>query len=178
VGEKKISGKKIKDIVGRESFPTINNSLILYSPTDFDEQHDLIQRLEFFILNQKIGMIVVDTITNLYRQNLVIGRNDKQKYERLAFQVAFLHKLTREKKIPVIIFNQATIQKAATEKNKQTLEQERVSPVARAIMNYWADRHIILINRGFGKFEARIASHFDKKVRFNISKEGIGKTSD
>jgi hypothetical protein len=55
----------------------------------------------------------------------------------------------------------------------ENLKQERVSPVAKSIASYWADREIILLSYGFGKFEARIPGEFVGRVKFSINSNGI-----
>jgi hypothetical protein len=124
-------------------------------------------------LNQEIGLIIVDTITNLYRQEENFGKNRKNIYEKLAFQVALLRKLSRENEIPVILINQATMTKIDDSEGLKSLKRERVNPGAKAIMEYWVDREIILISHGWGKFEGRIPNEFEGRVKFGIDTKGI-----
>ncbi len=170
--EGKISGEKIQAIAGAENLTRVNKFLKLYCPQKFDEQHDLIERFDFYLKNQEIGLIIIDTITNLYRQVLMFKKNNKSDFEKLAYQIAFLRRLSRERNIPILIFNQATMIKPS-EKDPLILKRERVNPVAKAIMGYWSDREIIFIKRGGGKFEARIPSEFEGRVLFEITDNGI-----
>jgi len=55
----------------------------------------------------------------------------------------------------------------------KSLKHESVSPVAKAIMSYWADREIILISHGRGNFEGRIPNEFEGRVKFGIDTKGI-----
>jgi len=171
--EGKVTGSKIKGIVKEESFEAINSNLKLYIPTNFQKQNELIRNLEYYIQNQDIGLLIIDTITNLYRQELHIGKEDKVKYKKLAFQVALLRKIAYDNKFPIILFNQATMAKIDKGDFLANLKRERVNPVAKAIMDYWVDRKIILISHGYGKFEARIPGEFEGRVKFSITSEGI-----
>lgn len=172
--EGKVSGEKIKGIASDGNFDKVNKNIKIYFPNDFDSQHDLIQKLEFYISNQNIGTIIIDTITNLYRQAMLFRKDTKILYERLAFQVAFLRKLSRDKNIPIILINQATMPKAIkNEDNSLSYNYERINPAAKAIMSYWSDREIILISHGWGNFEARIPGKFERRVKFCINSKGI-----
>ncbi|MHA1124417.1 MAG: ATPase domain-containing protein [Candidatus Heimdallarchaeota archaeon] len=170
--EGKMSGEKIQLIAGSENLTRTNKYLKLYCPNKFDEQHELIERLDFYLKNQEIGLIVIDTITNLYRQEMMFKKNNKSAFEKLAYQIAFLRRLSRERNIPVLIFNQATMLQPS-DKDPLILMRERVNPVAKAIMRYWSDREIIFVKHGWGKFEARIPSEFEGRVLFGISNNGI-----
>jgi len=104
-------------------------------------------------------------------------KGNKSAFEKLAYQIAFLRRLSRERNIPILIFNQATMLKPS-EKDPLILKRERVNPVAKAIMSYWSDREIIFIKQGWGKFEARIPSEFEGRVLFEISNKGITHLED
>lgn len=171
--EGKVSGTRIKDISGDEHFPRVNKFLKLYSPANFTEQQDLIQNLDFFLINQKVGMIIIDTITNLYRAEGKFGVPSKNHYEKLAFQVALLRNIAKQRSVLVLLLNQATMNKNDEGDELLNLKRENVSPVAKAILNYWSDREIILVSHGWGEFEARIPGEFEGRVKFKIDNKGV-----
>ncbi|MBN1330223.1 MAG: AAA family ATPase [Candidatus Heimdallarchaeota archaeon] len=171
--EGKVSGSKIKGIVQQSEFPIINKNLKLYYLSSFQKQYELIRNLEFYLQNQQIGLIIIDTITNLYRQERNTEYDEKINYRKLAYQVALLRKISFDKKIPIILFNQATMVKKEESDSFSNLQHEKVNPVAKAIMDYWIDREIILISHGFGKFEARKPGEYVGRVKFGINSEGI-----
>jgi DNA repair protein RadB len=171
--EGKVTGSKIQQLLKNSDLEQANNLLKLYIPISFQEQHELIQKLEFFAKNQQIAAIIVDTITNLYRQESGLLDEDKRLYKRLTFQVALLQKLAKEKQFPIILFNQATMAKVDEQDFLSSLKRERVNPVAKAIISYWADREIILVTYGYDKFEARFPSEFEGRVKFSIDSNGI-----
>ena len=169
--EGKVTGGKIKDISSEEIFSLINRNLKLYVPQNFNEQHQLIEQLDYYLKNQKIGMLIVDTITNHYRQEILFRKDSKELYEKLAYEVALFRKIAKEKVIPILMMNQSTMRKNLEENDH--LRREQVNPVAKAIMNYWSDREIILISHGWGDFEARKPGEHEGRVKFNISTNGI-----
>ncbi|NHK31413.1 MAG: AAA family ATPase [Asgard group archaeon] len=171
--EGKVTGSKIQQMLKNSDLEQANSLLKLYIPTSFQEQHELIQKLEFFTNNQKIAAIIIDTITNLYRQESDLLNEDKRLYKQLTFQVALLQKLAKKKLFPIILFNQATMAKIDDQDFLSNLKRERVNPVAKAIISYWADREIILVSYGYDKYEARIPSEFEGRVKFSIDSNGI-----
>lgn len=172
--EGKVSGEKIRNIASEGNFDKVNKNIKLYFPNDFDKQHDLIQKLEFYIANQNIGAIIIDTMTNLYRQAMLFRKDSKILYEKLAYEIAFLRKLSRDKNISIILINQATMPKAIKNEDESlSYNYERINPAAKAIMSYWADREIILVGYGWGNFEARIPGKFERRVKFTINSKGI-----
>ncbi|MBI3034249.1 DNA repair and recombination protein RadB [Candidatus Woesearchaeota archaeon] len=78
-------------------------SIIFLKPTTFEEQKKHFSSLKAMV-NQKIGLIVVDTITNLYRSERT---SDNVELNReLGRQMAALVELVRTKSIPVLLTNQ------------------------------------------------------------------------
>lgn len=172
--EGKITGTKIKNLVGDLYFQQVNNNLKLIALRKFAEQQKFIERLDYFFLKQKADLIIVDTITNHYRQSMIFQEDAKKLYEQLAYQIAFLSKVSRERNLPILLFNQATMPKREEKENKQeNYLPERINPVARAIMKYWSTKEIILIKHGWGNFEARIPGEVKRKVKFSLDSSGI-----
>ncbi|MBI2133323.1 DNA repair and recombination protein RadB [Candidatus Woesearchaeota archaeon] len=78
-------------------------SILFLRPTDFAGQRKCIGQLRH-VVNHKIGLIIVDTITNLYRcertdDNSALNRD-------LGKQVSYLLEISRTRSIPVILTNQ------------------------------------------------------------------------
>ncbi|MFW9923499.1 MAG: AAA family ATPase [Candidatus Thorarchaeota archaeon] len=172
--EGKITGSKLKEMSDGNNFKIINKNLKFFIINKFEEQQKLIQKLDYFFQTQKVDMIIVDTITNHYRQAMLFQKDAKNLYEKLAFQVANLNKIAKKKFIPILLINQATMRKQKSELEEgETVALERIDPVAKAIMSYWSDKEIILINHGWGKFEARIPREYEGRVKFSINEKGI-----
>ncbi len=86
----------------REAGKVLPNVLFL-KPTTFDEQKKCIGHLRSMI-SQKIGLVVVDTITNLYRAERADDNSELNR--ELSKQIAFLVEVARQKSIPVLLTNQ------------------------------------------------------------------------
>ncbi len=96
------SATRLGQLAGNLKNEIISNILFM-KPTTFDEQQKCIEKLRVMV-NQKIGIIIIDTITNLYRSersedNAVLNRE-------LGRQVSYLVEISRTKSIPVILANQ------------------------------------------------------------------------
>ncbi len=92
----------------RQLSPQWNDVLtrtVFFSPINFAEQKQVFSTLKSAV-NETVGMIVVDSISMLYR--LELGRSEEV-YEvnsALGKQIALLVEIARRKKIPVLITNQ------------------------------------------------------------------------
>lgn len=170
--EGKITGSKIKGILQDDNLKQLNGLFKFYRPTTFQEQHELIINIEPYLKNQNIGLIIIDTITNLYRQETDFLKNDKIAFKKLAYQVAHLRELSNSYQFPILIFNQATMKKMKNG-DPEILFSEKINPVAKAIISYWSDKEIILLSHGFGDFEARKPGETKGKVKFTIDPHGI-----
>lgn len=83
----------------------ILKNILFLKPTTFEGQKKAFQKLKALV-DDKIGLIVVDTIAMLYRYEL--GKSDAV-YEvnrELGSQISYLSEIARKKKIPVILANQ------------------------------------------------------------------------
>ena len=85
--------------------PELLKQIFFLSPTNFQEQKSCVEKLSKLV-NDKIGLIVIDSIAMLYR--LAAGRADHV-YEvnrELGLQLGQLTHIVRTKKIPVLLTNQ------------------------------------------------------------------------
>lgn len=88
-----------------QDYKKILDNLIFLRPTSFAEQKKSFEKLKE-IVNDKVGLIVVDTIAMLYR--LELGKNEDihEVNIELGKQIAYLTEIARNKKIPVLLTNQ------------------------------------------------------------------------
>ncbi|MBI2101953.1 DNA repair and recombination protein RadB [Candidatus Woesearchaeota archaeon] len=86
-------------------YKKILDNIIFLRPTSFSEQKKSFEKLRG-IVNDRIGLIAVDTIAMLYR--LELGRNDDihEVNLELGKQISWLTEIARKKQIPVLITNQ------------------------------------------------------------------------
>ena len=82
----------------------IADNILFLKPTSFLEQVEIFNKLKD-IINDKIGIVIVDTIAMLYRSEL--GRKDVYEVNKiLGRQLSYLVEIARKRKIPVLIANQ------------------------------------------------------------------------
>ena len=101
--ENSFSIERLKQIA--RDYKKILDKIVFLKPVSFEEQKKSFERLKDLV-NDKIGLIIVDTIAMLYR--LELGQNEEV-YEvnrTLGKQISFLSEIARKKNIPILITNQ------------------------------------------------------------------------
>jgi DNA repair protein RadB len=96
-----IAVERIKQIGGEG----ILNKIIFFNPMTFNEQHDSFDKLKDAV-NEHIGLIVVDSISMLYRLELGRAEEVYGVNAMLGRQIAALVEIARRKNIPVLMTNQ------------------------------------------------------------------------
>ncbi len=87
-----------------QNHENVLKNIIFLNPTNFEEQRKDFEKLKD-IVNDKIGLIVVDTISNLYRAEF--NKNDVKELNRdLGRQISHLVEIARKKNIPILLTNQ------------------------------------------------------------------------
>tara|TARA_Y100000034_G_C6889509_1_gene408954 strand:+ start:974 stop:1654 length:681 start_codon:yes stop_codon:yes gene_type:complete len=88
-----------------EEYTDFFQNIIFFKPTSFSEQKDAFEKLKE-IVDEKVGLIVIDSIAMLYR--LELGKSDDiyNVNRELGQQIAYLTEISRKKDIPVLITNQ------------------------------------------------------------------------
>ena len=79
------------------------------------------------MVNDKVGLIVVDTISMHYRIECAKTKNVKRINNELGFQIAMLNEIARKKNIPVLLTNQVY---------SDFLEKDAVKMVGGDILRY------------------------------------------
>jgi len=79
--------------------------IIFFKPTSFQEQKEAFDKLRA-VVDEKVGLIVVDSIAMLYR--LELGKSDDvyNVNRALGQQISYLTEIARKQKIPVLVTNQ------------------------------------------------------------------------
>jgi len=98
-----IAVERIKQISPR--YNDLLPRMVFFNPVNFSEQSEIFDTLKEMV-NESVGMIIVDSISMLYR--LELGKKEEI-YEvnaALGRQIAYLVEIARRKKIPVLITNQ------------------------------------------------------------------------
>ena len=99
------SVERFRQIAGN-AVEQLAESLYIYEPHGFDQQGVMITKSELIIKKRKIGLIIMDSATALYRTELGLT---KEAQRRLANQMIYLLGLSRRYKLPVLITNQVYI---------------------------------------------------------------------
>jgi len=86
-------------------YKNVMDNIFFLKPTTFAEQKKNFEKLKSMI-SDKIGLIVVDSISMLYRLELKQKETIHDINRELAQQVAYLTEIARKKNIPVVITNQ------------------------------------------------------------------------
>ena len=88
-----------------QDYKKLLDSIIFLKPTSFAEQKKAFEKLKD-IVNDKIGLIVVDTIAMLYRLELGKSEDVREVNRELGKQISYLTEIARKKSTPVLITNQ------------------------------------------------------------------------
>src|SRR3989344_1441247 len=99
--------ERLKQITSHisQDYKKILDEIIFLKPTSFAEQKKSFEKLKD-IVNDKIGLIVVDTIAMLYRLELGKSEDVQDVNRELGRQISYLTEIARKKNIPVLITNQ------------------------------------------------------------------------
>ena len=146
-----------------KDFENASQKIILIEPKTFEEQDKVITELENKFDND-VGLIVLDSLVNLYR--LELDEDNFQKINKmLSTQLAILSKMSREKDIPILITNHMYTSNGGTQ------------PVSRDITKYWSKCLVELIKLDKGKRVAILRKHRSipegKEVHFKITQDGV-----
>ncbi|PIN76427.1 DNA repair and recombination protein RadB [Candidatus Woesearchaeota archaeon CG10_big_fil_rev_8_21_14_0_10_36_11] len=98
-----IAVERIKQLA--TNYEKVLRNIIFFNPMTFAEQKDVFETLRGMI-NDTIGMVIVDSISMLYRLELSRSEEVYDVNSALGKQIAYLVEITRRRNIPVLITNQ------------------------------------------------------------------------
>jgi len=129
------SARRLSQIASEE-FKQVAELIILMKPNNFREQTIAIDQLTEYI-TKSFGLIIVDTITSLYR--VKVAESPEKTFElnrELNRQIALLAQIAKTKKIAVLITSQV----------RSVFNETYVSvePVATRVLKFWADAIIAM----------------------------------
>jgi len=96
------SVERFRQVAGERAVELANH-LILFEPLDFEQQGQMIADSERLLQKGGVGLMVVDSVTALYRTELASGQDAQR---RLARQVLHLLGLAKKYNVPVLVTNQ------------------------------------------------------------------------
>jgi len=158
------------------------NNIIILKPTNFQEQKEaFFKLLKELKASKNIGLVIVDSMTMLYRLELAEARKKGLEEIRkinndLAKQMRALYEIARKKQIPVLVTSQV-YNEFLSEEDWLAGKEAGVNVVGGDLMKYYSKCIIELQNKG-GKKKAVIRKHRslpEKELNFEIVDEGIRK---
>lgn len=141
-------------------FKKILESIIFFNPSDFEDQHRLVSQLEKVINN--VGLIIVDTISFLYRIAIANRSEIKRLNNILISQMGLLQSLASRFNIPIIISSQVY---------SSFEEKDKVNIVGGEILKF-ASKCLIELSPKKAILEKHRSIPF-KEVEFKITGEGF-----
>jgi len=174
------SVERVNQISGGLPEMVLKNIVIL-KPTNFHEQNEAFEKMLKELKSKNIGLIIVDSITMLYRLELADARKqgitELQKINSdLAQQMRSLFEIARKQEIPVLITSQI-YSGFQSDEDFWSGKEAPIHVVGGDLLKYWCKTIIELDNFG-GKKKATLKKHRsmpEKSLNFEICNEGIRK---
>jgi len=116
--------------IAEYDYKKISPLMIIMRPTTFQEQSDAIDHLEKVITN-KFGLIVVDTVTSLYRVEFDETEEVYVTNRELNRQLAILTELAKTRGVAVLVVSQV--------RGVLSGDSIEMRPVATRVLNYWSE---------------------------------------
>jgi DNA repair protein RadB len=111
-------------------YEKISPQIIIMRPSNFQEQGKTLDNLEKMI-NKKFGLIVVDTITSLYRVEVNDPKEAFASNRELNRQMAVLTQIAKTCGTGVLVISQV--------RSVPFGEKVEMQPVATRVLNYWSE---------------------------------------
>jgi len=116
--------------IAEYDYEKISPLMIIMRPTTFQEQSRAIDQLEKVITN-KFGLIIVDTVTSLYRVELDDPKETYAANRELNRQLAVLTQIAKTCGVATLIISQV--------RSVPLGETIEIKPVATRVLNYWSE---------------------------------------
>lgn len=149
------------------NYKKILNSIVFLKPVSFEEQKKTFEKLKD-IVNNKIGLIIIDSIAMLYRLELGKENDIYETNRALGRQLAYLTEISRKKEIPILISNQVYA---------DFEDKDKVNMVGGDLLRYGSKCLIELQITPSGNRRAVIRKHRsipdNKEIIFRIVEGGI-----
>lgn len=123
--------------IASQDFEEVSDSIILARPSTFMEQVELVDNLEKYV-SKRFGLIVFDTITSLYRSELMDKKETFNLNRQLNRQVATLAQIAKTHELSALLLSQV----------RAVPNEVDIAPVATRVLKFWSDTVIGLIRIG------------------------------
>ncbi|MFH1316931.1 MAG: AAA family ATPase [Candidatus Woesearchaeota archaeon] len=180
--EKGLSTDRIKQIM-----PDCNeqlNNTIFFNPKNFPEMQKICEKLDK-VINEKFGLIIVDTISSSYRLEIANKSDQKKLNQDFVNITSHLSKISKDYDIPILVTTQvyADMNNEDSEslklEEKENNNRDKVLPIGGFILKNRCKCFIELIKLNKNNRMAVIKNHSDiepgKEMFFKIIGEGIEK---
>ncbi|RLI58744.1 MAG: hypothetical protein DRO93_09350 [Candidatus Thorarchaeota archaeon] len=121
--------ERLEQIVGKP-FEEVADSVRIIVPKTFEEQGHIIEDLELY-LRDNTRLIMVDTLTKLYRVSLEDRERNYEAHRELNRQAGILKGIVKLRGLFLLVLNQV--------RGRIATGQHDFEPVAASIMDYWSD---------------------------------------
>ncbi|MFH1400171.1 MAG: DNA repair and recombination protein RadB [Nanoarchaeota archaeon] len=167
--EGSFSVARLKQIA--DDYQDVLSRVVLLNPVNFEEQQKVFYKLRRLV-NEKIGLIVLDSVAMLYRLELGQTKEIYRVNKALGAQLAYLTEIARKRMIPILITNQVY---------SDFDDKSKVSMVGGDILKYGSKCLIELQKTPQGRV-AILRKHRSlpdgKSVSFRIKDTGIEELDD
>ncbi len=172
---------RVKQIVGEDYEKYLENILLL-NPTSFEEQKKAFEKLLKELKTGKVGLIVVDGMSMLYRLDLGDAvktgedENIREVNREAAKQMKLLAEIARKQNIPILITGQVYTEFLSEDELRKGTEKT-TNIVGGDLFKYWS-KCIIELKNNNGKRKAVLLKHRSmpiKEITFEIKDKGIFK---
>ena len=176
------STDRIKQVVGKEKLENVLKNILIFQPTNFDEQVRIFDNIEGKIKNEDIQLIIVDGMAMLYRLEMggASMNKDSSKVQDINRQVSkqmkVLAEISRKEKIPVVLTNQV-YNNFVSKEDFMKGNKGDVNIVGGDLLKYWS-KCILRLENNQGKRTAVLEKHRslpNKRMDFIIKDSGIYK---
>lgn len=156
--------ERLEQIYGSKEF---SDFIFLFEPKTWEEQMQTIEKIQEICNNEDIGLVVVDSITALWRLTIT-NENAVEINKEIATHLSFLSKLARERKIPILITNQVY----------SDIETGKIEMSNKNIVKWWSKNLVELSLTGetgcrLARIERARSLPENKEIKFRIVENGL-----
>ncbi|MCW4019991.1 MAG: AAA family ATPase [Candidatus Bathyarchaeota archaeon] len=120
-----------------QDFEEVSGFIMVARPSSFGEQIEVVDNLERY-LTRRFGLVVFDTVTSLYRSELIDKKETFNLNRELNRQVATLAQIAKTLEVSVLLVSQV----------RSVVDEADVVPVATRVLKFWCDAVLGLSRMG------------------------------
>jgi DNA repair protein RadB len=162
------SAERFRQIAGEDA-KKVAGEIIIYEPASLDQQYSVVLELEK-IMNEKIGLIILDSAALYYRLGLSTDDSNEENMalrRELLNQIGLLHGIARKNAISVVITNQVY----------KDVSTGGLCPIGGNALEHLSKTIILLEKTGPSKRKATLRKHRSKcegtNCEFMLTEKGV-----